>query len=138
MRGRHHLNVKSVKKCECSSNTTYTLRKHTANVHEEKESTKCPMCDTKYVSMTGLKQHIESVHEAKKHKCPHCDGLFSLNSTLTKHIYSIHEEKKHKCSLCDATFSQKNSVSIHFISVHGEKKIHSCQICIIQFKSKNG
>ena len=53
------------------------------------------MCDLKFASKHGLKQHSEQVHEKKNRKiCEMCSSTFSHIGNLKAHIASVHEGKK--------------------------------------------
>ena len=51
----------------------------------------CEICDKEFLAKSGLRQHINSVHNGQKdHKCDSCGKIFSEAGTLKKHINAVH------------------------------------------------
>ena len=66
-----------------------------SEVHEEKRTHKCEICDYTSFIKAKMDNHMESVHERKKKfQCEKCDKAFSDKGNMTKHIASVHEGKK--------------------------------------------
>ena len=102
---------------------------------QEKKQHKCSICDYSYFSKSGLKRHIESVHEGKKpHKCSICDHSTLTKQNLNTHIKSVHERRKpYTCSICEYSASQKGTLKKHIESAHEGKKPYNAQYMISVF-----
>jgi KRAB domain-containing zinc finger protein len=84
------------KKCRFTTSHEGHLTKHNSARHSD-EKYKCNKCTFKTNQPTEFNEHKE-----KRHKiyCEHCNKEFTTNSGLRKHIESIHEEITSKCTKC--------------------------------------
>ena len=84
------------------------------------------ICDSICTSKTGLKIHIDAVHEGKTpHKCWTCDYSVASMSTLKSHINTVHEEKSHIYAQLAITVVDQS-----ILWENNEKmKLHKCLIC---------
>ena len=73
--------------------TNTALRQHNVEVHSKsKPEFNCPMCNKKY----HVAQHISEVHEGiKPHQCKLCSESFSRKGSLKNHVNIVHEGKRH-------------------------------------------
>ena len=64
-------------------------------------------------------------------ECDICDCTCSTKGNLKNHVESVHEARKlFKCDICDYySCSQKGSLKLHVESVHKGKKPFKCEIC---------
>ena len=78
----------------CKSNIIENV-KHISVVHEGEMTYECEICDDNFTQQSGLKVHMERIHENKtpKIECPIC-GAQLTKSDLTVHVCSIHEGRK--------------------------------------------
>ena len=61
----------------------------------------CKQCDKQFTCLSGLRRHIQSIHEGVKYACNQCDYQATQQSSLTTHIQSKHECVKYACNQCD-------------------------------------
>ena len=62
---------------------------------KEKKVYQCEVHKAEYKEKSGLKYHIESVHESKKpYQCSKCDKKFTTKQLLDRHNSSIHEDNR--------------------------------------------
>lgn len=69
---------------------------HIRNLHEQKQSAKCPHCDKNFNNAGSLDFHIRHVHKGDSRvrvRCPHCDKELA-KSSLRKHIKNVHRSVK--------------------------------------------
>ena len=78
----------------------------------------CGNCDKDFALKSGLKRHIEAVHEGKRYSCNQCDYEAREKSTLFKHIKAKHDGAEFKCQFCDFTFHWKSNVDHHIKTKH--------------------
>ena len=110
----------SVEGCEKAFRSSYELKEHCKNIHEEKNVTEqgsfaCELCEKVYLTRKGLYTHTKFVHEGVRW------GAVS------------------SCKLCKEVFDAKNSKywkNKHWIQVHrnGEVKVRTCHVCSTDFQ----
>ena len=77
------------------------------------------MCGNTLRNSHGLKIHMSTVHGSQRNfKCDRCILSFKTSKILQEHVENIHEGKKHKCDICGKLFSQKSGIYTHMRSVH--------------------
>ena len=85
------------------------------------------LCVKLFTNSSGLKKHINSVHEGiKNHICKTCGkGFFRLNH-LKRHVETVHEgHKDFSCEYCGKSFSQKGDMQRHKVKVHEREILQS-------------
>ena len=72
-----------------------------------------------YPYFLTFRMHIKTVHKGvNKTKCPFCESYF-ISSYMDTHISSVHEKKlPHQCSMCSKRFAQRSNCIRHEASVH--------------------
>ena len=61
----------------------------------EKNTSKCEICDKRFINKTSLAKHIGAIHEGKKpYECDICGKVFNGEQNFKSHIESVHEKKK--------------------------------------------
>lgn len=128
------------------------LETHEINVHS-KNSLKCPICESSFVTDRILKKHCFefhdignkspctvcprvfyhkddlSMHEVFTHKkqCPHCGKIFQQRESLASHIQKLHNiVPTFECSLCEKMFAKQKELKDH-TNIHS--KIFVCPSC---------
>ena len=65
------------------------------STEERKNSWPCPICKKGFTLKTGLRTHLEVVHEGKKPwRCEICDHNFSKKQDYRRHADAVHEGKR--------------------------------------------
>ena len=111
------------------------LELHIAKVHEGKTLFSCDKCDKGYSTASKLKEHVQCIHEGRKHLCDTCGKGYIHKKALTDHINVIHNKfkrKTHLCSICGKDYNIKWALEQHMASIHNEgilDKKYKCDIC---------
>ncbi|XP_041377298.1 zinc finger protein 62 homolog [Gigantopelta aegis] len=122
--------------CSATSRSAYLFTKHIKfdhYMHIAPESlgtsTLCDVCGTCYPGPEELKDHIQSIHGARKRLgiCDICGEVFA-NKKLRAHKRSKHTEKTMPCTFegCHVMFSSQYLRKTHFKEVHLGIKAHRC------------
>ena len=109
----------------------------------------CEICNASFSESSGVKRHIDQVHEKKRpYACDTCNLTFLREGDKRRHVAQVHEGKKpHVCNICAKCFSRKNHLNVHIALVHESKKskdfqVHegkksfNCPICNMNLSSK--
>ncbi|XP_062133510.1 zinc finger and SCAN domain-containing protein 12 [Drosophila sulfurigaster albostrigata] len=127
-------------KCGKQMRTKIILKKHQELMHSntprpEPELKQCQVCGAWLKGMTGLKQHMKSIHveSAGEHRCHVCSKISPNARALRRHIYHNHEcERKFKCTMCDKAFKRPQELKEH-TSTHTGEVLYTCPNCPMTF-----
>ena len=104
----------------------------------------CKYCDKKYIESKGLKNHLQSIHQAegKQFACEICSESFYAQIHLTTHIQKKHDFKKSiveasSCNICEKPFHNKHDLKRHLKIFHGKTTVLKCDNCSAEFKYKS-
>ncbi|CAG4947075.1 unnamed protein product [Colias eurytheme] len=109
-------------------------------IHSERESYECALCDKKFVSRATYDNHLKYTKAHAKDKiilrfiCDTCGKGFRSKVDIRDHIHSQHLGKtQHKCTICNKLFSTRSSIKRHVKTLHdgmpATPKNKVCQIC---------
>ena len=118
-------------KREQETDVTKMLRLEAKKLENKAEGGKiiCDICG-KNMSRIHLKEHKRIVHEKiKPHECNSCGKHFGSKSGLKSHVEMVHEESKAPCEQCGKLFSSKQAVIVHVQTFHEKKKVFQCDLC---------
>ncbi|EDW02312.1 transcription factor grauzone [Drosophila grimshawi] len=127
-------------KCGKQMRTKIILKKHQELMHSdtprpEPELKQCQICGAWLKGMTGLKQHMKSIHveSAGEHRCHVCSKVSPNARALRRHIYHNHEcERKFKCTMCHKAFKRPQELKEH-TSTHTGEVLYTCPNCPMTF-----
>ncbi|XP_037715326.1 transcription factor grauzone [Drosophila subpulchrella] len=127
-------------KCGKQMRTKIILKKHQELMHSDKprpepELKQCQICGAWLKGMTGLKQHMKSIHveSAGEHRCHICAKVSPNARALRRHIYHNHEcERKFKCTMCEKAFKRPQELKEH-TSTHTGEVLYTCPNCPMTF-----
>ncbi|XP_053962685.1 zinc finger protein 892 [Anastrepha ludens] len=128
-------------KCGKQVRTQY-LKKHHQLEHSEQprpvpQPMQCQICGTWLRHMSGLKQHMKSIHEdpGGEHRCQICNKVSTTARALRRHVYLNHEcERKFKCTMCEKAFKRPQDLREH-TSTHTGEVLYTCPNCPMTFFS---
>ncbi|XP_067632912.1 transcription factor grauzone-like [Eurosta solidaginis] len=128
-------------KCGKQVRTQY-LKKHHQLEHSEQprpvpQPMQCQICGTWLRHVSGLKQHMKSIHEdpGGEHRCTICNKVSTTARALRRHIYLNHEcERKFKCTMCEKAFKRPQDLREH-TSTHTGEVLYTCPNCPMTFFS---
>ena len=168
VRQKNNLDKKSREVCDtCGKSITRNkMRDHKRRHHNdgEVEFLHCDKCNNKYVSRTGLRNHMMQAHDnvtfncstcnidfdtkyklfahqrkahstEKEFECQHCGLRFHAVSLRKKHEMS-HEAPQFQCSHCPKKLASVKALEIHERYHTGEKPF-KCTMCPNEFVSKS-
>ena len=138
---KHDREVHNAKKIQCpkcdKKIAPLNLRVHIKRMHDKIFPFLCNTCGYKATSNAELKNHVDVVHEGKRHICPICGKGSTTPTVLKYHIASVHEgNKPYKCELCDTSCSTQWKLNFHIRNVHEKIKLHKCNECQKFFGTK--
>lgn len=99
---------------------TPNQRRYHEQLHHHQSSGEnyvCNVCDKKFKTQRGLREHKEREEKKYKHRCSECDKVFEKRRELKDHM-SVHTgEFNHNCDICGKAFRHKSNMYRH-------RKIH--------------
>lgn len=95
-------------------------------IEQEKSSEKpstfdCTQCDKNFITKSGLRRHIVTIHKIFDFRCEICNLDFPSDQKLRKHVNSFHVES-FDCDICSKKFQTEGQWRSHKMYVH-EKNI---------------
>lgn len=94
----------------------------TMQIHINKDSYECQICDNIFTSPIQLTVHCILAHALQP--CVHCLKLFTTKQLLNDHTQIIHANDEHICSDCSDQFASEENCLEHIL------KNHSKTLCI--------
>merc|ERR1712029_326194 len=96
---------------------------HQKLVHSDEQAylTQCNICNKRYSSKFGLRQHIEKVHMyMKRFSCDSCDNSFTTKVGLVNHNEREHGGERHRvcCPICGGEYSTERALQDHIALKH--------------------
>ena len=115
--------------------------KHHISVHHEGMTFDCNICQQKYNSKERLDHHIKKVHEGLEYEyeCHECDGLFVSVKGVKRHVnmvhnLSLHKHRVHFKSIVYGAKTLKETIFSMMLELNSGWK---CMHCGKESKSKN-
>ena len=79
----------------------------------------CPHCPRKYVTRSGLKEHVRHKHENNaRYRCETCAKGFTIRSHYLDHIAIHAGVSRNVCQVCGKKFMFKSSLNSHLVRFH--------------------
>ncbi|GBP42758.1 Zinc finger protein 778 [Eumeta japonica] len=103
--------------CEKVYKKKFELNRHIKHHHLQQKNYKCDICNSKFFSKRGLKDHILRHLGGESYTCDVCGKSFSRERTLKEHLRMHEDGKRFQCEVCKKTFAQKCSLKVH-IKLH--------------------
>ena len=121
----------------------FRMKKHKKLVHEKVKEHECTSCGKRFGEKSGLKSHIQMIHEDTKHACEQCGKLLSSKQAVIVHVQTFHEKKRDfPCDLCTYVSGTKQALQKHtqtqHLGIHEERKTVQCDRCPKVFLSYQG
>ena len=80
-------------------------------------------CGKTFAKRAVLSIHIKRIHTNREtHRCALCDKTYSHKGDLYQHVQAVHEGKKHYCSTCGKEFLRSSERNRHELRTHGVQK----------------
>ena len=80
-------------------------------------------CDIKFYEKPAMRNHFKNKHSTETpFKCERCEEAFPVKWKLRNHIERVHEFKKHGCDFCSKEYNDSKSLKEHMIKHHGLDK----------------
>ncbi|KDR15247.1 Zinc finger and BTB domain-containing protein 48 [Zootermopsis nevadensis] len=113
--------------CPYTTKSAKLLNYH-QNIHAEKF--KCKVCNKLFTRKIYLTYHLKDVHCKTRYlrKCEECCARFISISGLKMHMQTVHEPlRTYSCTLCKYVGNSTNHLASHMLRIH--KKKYECKIC---------
>ena len=105
-------------KCEKLFSDKNNLKAHVKMVHENIKDKICDVCGKAFGNTTMLKVHKDAVHEGLKVQCPNCHKYLS-KSGLKEHIDTVHiKSKRYNCQFCEKSYGGQTHLRRHLRTIH--------------------
>ena len=112
------------------------LKQHIEYVHETEENQKCGQCEKTFKNKVRLSKHFETHIKTEKVTCTMCDKKVKRVS-FAMHMLS-HENTAIDCTICHKSLANKAGLEKHNERVHsGATKTFQCSICEKRFLSNS-
>ena len=148
-------NRKSCKFCFRIFSSTQAMERHEQNIHnEDRQESKCSVCDRTFKTKESLKNHTKLDQcDADNFKCDACGKSFRHKKDLKLHTIQHSEKNNQKieCDDCGKGFSRKSNLFQHRQNVHAlwnvnfdmarkrlkqEDGSYQCKVCKKEFSEK--
>ena len=131
------------KQCGKEFNLLANLTRHVSTVHELSKPYKCTVidCGIRLSQLTGLKTHMQSIHDKIKYPCTECEYQATQKSHLTRHKNNVHLGKySFNCEFCKKPFKERQTLDFHTKSMHPTEYFRiypeECNTCKKRFRDK--
>ncbi|XP_073822636.1 uncharacterized protein isoform X2 [Musca autumnalis] len=135
--GNENRNLKCPVCCK-SLKSWYNFERHmrTHIPNEERKTTQCTECESRFTSKAQLEAHINYKHRKDKpFICEVCGLSLRTYSNLRQHQIIIHTDiKPFECEVCKKTFKNSYRLKVH-MDTHSPNK-HICSLCGLQLNSR--
>ncbi|CAJ1048322.1 zinc finger protein 436-like isoform X3 [Xyrichtys novacula] len=111
--------------CGEHSESAKELRKH-LQTHQKTHS--CLLCGKSFLTVTGLKGHMDRHQGIKPYECRICHKAFPESGVLKTHILTHAKERPYKCPNCRKAYSSLSDLRRHMV-VHSKTTQYRCNIC---------
>ena len=132
------------KQCGREFNLLANLTCHVSTVHELSKPYKCTVidCGIRFSQITGLKTHMQSIHDQIKYPCTECGYQATQKCHLKRHMNSVHLRKySFNCDFCINRFNDRTTRDVHVKSMHLTQYSCSypeeCNTCKKRFRDKD-
>ncbi|KAJ1355948.1 hypothetical protein KIN20_038403 [Parelaphostrongylus tenuis] len=127
-------------KCAKLFKSTSQLWEHMSTKHLKERYRVCGKCGQKFISRSGLKRHVQVVHEHVLYTCP-CKGCghpgYRCRQALAVHVRTVHANiRAYVCETCGLSFYERNELKMHRLT-HICKRVYQC-LCGSTFRYKAG
>ncbi|XP_026748011.1 zinc finger protein OZF-like isoform X2 [Trichoplusia ni] len=120
-----------------SSNRTYRY-----HLDKHKSKQECKICGSTFVSSSGLKVHMHTVHNQSPriYSCDRCNKSYRVRSYLAAHMRAAHSHSRAFCVVCKTHYKTPQGLA-HHVATHsahvGENgKRFICDECGAKFGKK--
>ena len=139
--------------CDKSYSSVKNLERHRSEKHGNNVSHQCEFCPYKASWPSGLKRHVQLIHEKEScpsHQCAECEFSTKYKQSLKEHIQSFHlnlDDCSKECVECNRSFISKRGYTQHMKAYHikgsprknsaqlQDGEVHSCSECDYTTKS---
>lgn len=97
---------------------------YTKYINEEKDLSKCEICECIFISRVLLAKHTVNEHNyiLKPYSCDFCKAPYQRFNTLKKHMSVKHiNRRKFMCTTCYKLFDQRKNITQH-VKIHKKNK----------------
>ena len=95
-----------------------SLKTQINTIHVGRKDYKCESCSKSFPQASGLRIHINTIHEHKDYICESCGKSYSTAQYLKKHICTFHEGQSKCKESCGKSFSEAHNLKTHIRRIH--------------------
>lgn len=145
------------RKCKVWFSKRNKLLAHMEDYHDILQyNARCYKCMKGFLSETGLKKHVERIHEQKPQiihiksnvkkprYCSICPEVFDSIADLRKHLNTHDPGETHKCHECNKEFDSRKTYNCHVHSFSHRRKVDpntkfsfKCPKCHLSFNNNS-
>lgn len=105
--------------CGVEFRQTGNLRKHIAEIHEQRKPFGCTMCGVSFSRKHARDTHERAVHQQiRPFQCHICKKMYKNRSDLNKHMRTVErKEKPYSCEICGRSFGERGKLKRH-MTIH--------------------
>lgn len=125
----HGIKLKEFKCNMCPKVFTISgkLGVHIQTVHLKMKRHSCDVCERKFYSKLGLKEHMVRHGGQSEYQCGVCKKVYARKYTLREHMRIHDNDRRFVCTICGRTFVQNCHLKLHS-KIH-QPKIASATKC---------
>ena len=114
--------VCNAKTCPFTTDNMQQLKRHQTMNHSSKQKLHCNNCVLEFLSASGLKKHVLTMHRVE---CDGCMDSFANEKQLEMHKLRIHVKNtlSNKCDSCPDSFANVKQLEMHKIRVHSQNTL---------------
>ena len=108
--------------CPFTTSNLHQLKRHQTVNHSSKQKLHCNNCDLKFLSASGLKKHVLTMHRVE---CDSCFDSFANEKQLEMHKLRVHVKDifSNRCDRCPDSFANVKQLEMHKLRMHSQNSL---------------
>ena len=115
----HHMDHGCDSKTPVAKHVAASVVPVTKLVADTRQQLQCHLCQRKFVTKSGLRDHVNSKHRnLARYRCAICGKGYSCRSHYHDHLATHSGVKRNECPICQRVFTFKSNVKSHVLRFH--------------------